>query len=125
MNAQKPHFSLLTWWLIAGWTAFSAAMFIVGWSWIVNTLRQKPSSASVKAILVRGIPLILVHLIWWTIIFLSTSLKRETLLCWWIGAPLVLGFAYLNLYFGYRRLRRMEEQESQKETPSNQDSREE
>lgn len=124
MNEQNIQLTSLTWWLIAAWVAFVAVTFVAGWSWIaVNARQYKPSSALAKAILIRSIPLALVHLIWMTAILLSTSIKRENLLCLWIGVPLFLGFVYLNLYAGYRQLRRMEETESQQSTLKSQEKR--
>ena len=122
MNDQEIQFTPLTWWLVIAWVIFSVVMFVVGWSWIATNARKyRPGSALAKTILIRGIPLVFTHLIWATFVLLTTSIKRENLLCLWIGAPMVFGFAYLSLHAALRRLRRMEEAEPRRDTMKGQE----
>ena len=104
----------LTWGLIIAWILSSAVMMGVGWLWIVSNVKKHGwSSTLMKTILLRGIFLTLLHLTWLTIIWATTSVALENLLCLWVGALAVLGFAYFNLYIGYRRLKRAERRKAE------------
>jgi fatty acid desaturase len=104
----------LTLTLIGLWAILLLISFVVGFSWVVISARKYSAAELSKQIMVRGGVLAFLHLLYVTMIALTSNVRAEGVLCLWICLLSLVAFNYGMHYISHRRLQQMEHDQQQK-----------